>query len=244
MISADRSRNRSGHFNRFASTFALGAFAFAATLLSVLHLSSHWGGINPFTTMLSDYALTPGWWIWDLMLVMTSLGSVILLWGMMRHEILAGRVTLSCMTIWCLSVLFVAIFTKDPQGGAVSPTGKIHLYATVLSCASLPLVGVVLGRRHGTHAEWHRFAVWARRLAWCSVPFFVPFILPFAASVLMGSARFPKLPTGLFERLMALLDLCLLIVLGLWLRHVTSGKRLAADEAAEDKVLLAPQVVD
>jgi hypothetical protein len=36
---------------------AHGAFAVAAALLVVLHLSARWGGIDPVTAMLSDYAL-------------------------------------------------------------------------------------------------------------------------------------------------------------------------------------------
>ena len=51
---------------------AHGAFAVAATPLVVLHLSARWGGIDPVTAMLSDYALRPGWWMWDLALTVTS----------------------------------------------------------------------------------------------------------------------------------------------------------------------------
>ena len=88
-----------------------------------------------------------------------------------------------------------------------------------MSCASLPVVGLAVGRQHRTHHRWGRLAAWARRLASASVPFFLPFIVPFAQTVLLGRHLLPELPTGLLERLMAALDLGILVLLGLWAHH-------------------------
>jgi hypothetical protein len=108
---------------------AHGAFAVAAALLVVLHLSARWGGIDPVTAMLSDYALRPGWWMWDLALTVTSAGSAAVLLALHRQGVLRGRIAVSGMGVWCMSVLLVVVFTKDPQGGAVT---------TLESCTSMP----------------------------------------------------------------------------------------------------------
>jgi hypothetical protein len=201
--------------------FAQSAFVVAAVFLTVLHISAHWGGIDPITAMLSDYALRPGWWMWDGALLATSVGSVAVLVALHRQHVLRGWFPAVCLLLWCVSVALIALFAKDPQGGAITPTGKVHLYATAVSCASLPGAAWVLGRAHREHLHWHRFARWSRRLALGSLPFFLPFIIPFAIHTFFGGQLLPMLPTGLIERLMAGLQLGLLIVLGTWARRAT-----------------------
>jgi hypothetical protein len=110
------------------------------------------GGIDPVTAMLSDYALRPGWWMWDLALTVTSAGSAAVLLALHRQGVLRGRIAVSGMGVWWVSVLLVAAITKDPQGGAVTITGKLHLYATAASCVSLPIAGWALGRAPRTSA--------------------------------------------------------------------------------------------
>jgi hypothetical protein len=191
----------------------------ATALLAVLHLDPRWGGgISPITGMLSEYGLGRGWWLWDLALVLVSIGSAAVLVALRRTEVLLGTLPLSFLVLWCVAIGAVAVFTKDPQGGAETVTGKLHLYATGISCGALPLAGLVLGRRHRTHPRWRGFASWTRFLSLSSVPFFVPFIVPFAVHVLLGVSRFPTVATGLVERIMAVLELSLLAVLKLWAR--------------------------
>ena len=110
---------------------------------------------------------------------------------------------------------FVQIFTKDPQGGAVTATGKVHLYAAAVSCLSLPLAGWILGHQHRAHPAWGRFAAWSRRLSLGAIPFYLPFIIPFAVNVVFGG-HLPTVGTGLVERLMLALEIGLLVLLGVW----------------------------
>lgn len=216
-----------------AAVLALSSFTIAAVLLGVVHLDPELGGIDSVTAMLSDYGLVRGWWLWDLSLVATSVGSLAVLVAMRRQAILARGAAMSCMGLWCGCVLLVAAFTKDPQGGAVTLTGKIHLYATALSCASLPIAGLALGRQHHARPGWQSFARWARWLAAASIPLFLPFILPFAGTVLLGSRALPSLPTGLIERLMAVLDLAVLVTFALWSWHATRNPAVPARSAPD-----------
>jgi hypothetical protein len=197
---------------------AQAAFALALVLLAVLHLDRRLAPLDPVTAMLSDYALVPGRWLWDGALVLISGGSALLLVALHHRGLLADRVLVAAKALWCVSLLTVAVFAKDPQGGAITTTGKIHLYASAVTCLSLPVVGWALGRRHRDDPRWRRFATWSRRLALAAIPFYLPFIVPFAVNVVLGG-HLPTVATGLVERLMMVLELALLAVLGRWAHH-------------------------
>ncbi|WP_285478052.1 DUF998 domain-containing protein [Amycolatopsis sp. NBRC 101858] len=194
---------------------ALATLATAMGLLVVLHLDRSLAPLDPVSSMLSDYALSPGRLLWDGALVLTSTGSALLLVALYRRGLLANPMLVGTKVLWCVSLVAVAIFAKDPQGGAITVTGKIHLYASAVTCLSLPVVGWALGRRHRDDPRWRRFARWSRRLALAAIPFYLPFIVPFAVNVVLGG-HLPTVATGLVERLMMVLEIALLAVLGHW----------------------------
>ncbi|WP_285485685.1 DUF998 domain-containing protein [Amycolatopsis taiwanensis] len=201
-----------------------GAFIFAAVLMAALHLVPQWGGdANPVTAMLSEYAYAPGRWMWALALTATSAGSAAV--GIALHRTgLLTRWAATWLVVWCVAIFLVAVFHKDPQGGAVSLTGKLHLYATGIACAALPIAALALARRHRTRPPWHRFATWTRRLAVTAIPFFLPFIVPFALNMALGEGKIPTPATGLVERLMAGLELALLALLAVWAHRAATER--------------------
>ncbi|GAB3144695.1 DUF998 domain-containing protein [Amycolatopsis stemonae] len=204
---------------------ALTTLATAMVLLVVLHLDRRLAPLDPVSSMLSDYALSPGRWMWDVALVLTSTGSALLLVALYRRGLLANPALVGAKVLWCVSLLAVALFAKDPQGGAITATGKIHLYASAVTSLSLPVVGWALGRRHRDDPRWRRFATWSRRLALAAIPFYLPFIVPFAVNVVLGG-HLPTIATGLVERLMMVLEIALLVVLGRWAHRAMRPARL------------------
>jgi hypothetical protein len=66
---------------------------------------------------------------------------------------------------------------------------------------------------------------------------FLPFILPFAATTLLGRRMPGSFPTGLIERLMIGLDLAVLVTLGLWSRRAT--RPLPCSEPSQRRVALS-----
>ncbi|WP_037358239.1 DUF998 domain-containing protein [Amycolatopsis orientalis] len=194
---------------------AVAAVLVAAALLVVLHVDRYWGPIDPVSAMLSDYAWTPGWWMWAAAMLLTSAGSVAVAVVLRRQGLLCGALTVVAMLAWCVGLAAVALFTKDPQGNAVTWVGKVHLGATGISCVSLPLAGWLLGWTHRKPPQWRSYARWSRILAVAAVPFFLPFLIPFAANVAFGQ-HLPTVATGLVERLMAVLELVELLVLAGW----------------------------
>lgn len=194
---------------------AVAAVLLAAAFLVVLHVDRYWGPIDPVSAMLSDYAWTPGWWMWAAAMLLTSAGSVVVAVVLRRRGLLCGALTVVAMAAWCAGLAAVALFTKDPQGNAVSWVGKVHLGATGISCVSLPLAGWLVGWAHRNSPDWRGYARWSRILGLAAVPFFLPFLIPFAANVAFGQ-HLPTVATGLVERLMAVLELVELLVLAGW----------------------------
>lgn len=194
---------------------AVAAVLLASAFLVVLHVDRYWGPIDPVSAMLSDYAWTPGWWMWAAAMLLTSAGSAVVAAVLRRRELLRGPLAVVAMAGWCAGLAAVAVFTKDPQGNAVTLIGKVHLGATGISCVSLPLAGWVVGWAQRNSPRWRGYARWSRILAVAAVPFFLPFLIPFAANVAFGQ-HLPTVATGLVERLMAVLELGELLVLAGW----------------------------
>lgn len=210
--------------NRWLVPFALAAVAVSAVMLVWLHLLPGWGGVNPITGMLSDYGVRPDGWVFDTALDILSLGSAAVLVTMARHGVLRDRIGLIAMASWCLCLVGVAAFTKDPNSGANTFRGAVHLYSTAAACGSLPLASLIIGWRHRRNPEWRRWAWTSQGLAMLTVPFVAPFVISFFVIRMTHSHGLATVPTGLVERLMGVLDLVILVVLALW-AHRAAGRR-------------------
>lgn len=202
------------------------AVALAATMMIVLHLLPDWGGVNPITGMLSDYGVRPDGWVFDTALDVLSVGSVAVLIKMALHGVVRGRATFALMASWCVCLLGIASFTKDPNTATQTLRGAIHLYATAAACASLPVASLVIGWQHRRDPDWRRWAWVSQGLALVSVPCFLPFVISFFVIRMTHSPGINAVPTGLVERLMGALDLIILVVLALWAHRASTRKRL------------------
>ena len=152
--------------NRLLVPFGLLAVTVATVMVVVLHLLPGWGGVNPITGMLSDYGVRPDGWVFDTALDVMSIGSALLLIKMAWHGVLRGRLSWILMVGWCVCLVGIASFTKDPNTADQTFRGALHLYSTAAACFCLPVAGLVLGRRHRSHPEWRRFALTSEGLAW------------------------------------------------------------------------------
>jgi hypothetical protein len=213
--------------NRLLVPFALLAVTVATVMVVFLHLLPGWGGVNPMTGMLSDYGVQPEAWVFDTALDIMSLGSVALLVKMAWQGMVRGRATLVPMVSWCLCLIGIATFTKDPNTAAQTFRGSLHLYVTAAACVSLPIASMVIGWQHRRDPAWRKLAWMTQGLALISVPCFLPFVISFFIIRITHSAGL-HIPTGLVERVMGGLDIALLVVLALWSHRAARIRRLAA----------------
>lgn len=213
----DRTSNRLMWLgNRLLVPFALLAVALATTMVIALHLLPDWGGVNPVTGMLSDYGVRPDGWVFDSALDILSVGSVAVLIKMALHGVVRGRATFVLMVSWCVCLVAIATFPKDPNTATQTLRGAIHLYTTSAACVSLPVASMVIGWQHRRDPAWRRWAWTVQGLAIVSVPCFLPFVISFFVIRLTHASGPSAVPTGLVERLMGGLDILLLVVLALW----------------------------
>lgn len=215
--------------NRMLVPFALLAVALATVMVVGLHLLPGWGGVNPITGMLSDYGVRPDGWVFDTALDVLSLGSVAVLVKMAIHGVVRGRATFVLMIGWCVCLVGIASFTKDPNIGAQSLRGAIHLYATAAACVCLPVAGMVMGWQHRRDPAWRRWAWTTQVLALVSIPCFLPFVVSFFV-IRMTHSPGLDVPTGLVERLMGGLDVIILVVLALWSHRASARRKLVAEQ--------------
>ncbi|HEX3789561.1 MAG TPA: DUF998 domain-containing protein [Pseudonocardiaceae bacterium] len=211
--------------NRLLVPFGLLAFVVAAVMMVGLHLLPDWGGVNPIFGMLSDYGVTRYGWVFDSALDIMSIGSLAIMVKMVWHGVLRGRPASILMFSWCIFLVGIASFTKDPNSGTDSVRGAIHLYSTAAACASLPFASLVIGWQHRKHPNWRRFALTSQGLSLASVPCLLPFLISFFVIRMTHSSGTSGVPTGLVERLMGLVDIAILVVLALWAHRASTVHR-------------------
>jgi len=139
--------------NRLLVPFALVAVLVATVMVVVLHLLPEWGGVNPITGMLSDYGVLPDGWVFDTALDIMSIGSVALLVKMAWHGVVRRRVPFILMISWCVCLVGIASFTKDPNTATQTFRGALHLYSTAAACFSLPVADTSLFNQLMTMGE-------------------------------------------------------------------------------------------
>ena len=220
-------RRVAGLGNRLLVPFGLGTLALAMIMVVGLHLLPDWGGVNPIFGMLSDYGVTTHGWVFDGALDILSLGSVAIMIKMAWHGVLRGRPASVAMVVWCVCLVGIATFTKDPNNGTDSLRGALHLYSTAAACASLPAAGLVMAWRHRRHPTWRRFALTSGGLSLASVPCLLPFLISFFVIRMTHSAGTSGLPTGLVERLMGAVDVAILVGLALWAHRAAATRKAA-----------------
>jgi hypothetical protein len=225
--------------NRLLVPFGLLAVALAVVMVVVLHLLPGWGGVNPITGMLSDYGVRPDGWVFDTALDVLSIGSVAVLVKMARHGVVRGRATFVLMVGWCVCLVGIASFTKDPNTAVQTLRGAVHLYATAAACVCLPVAGLVIGWQHRRDPAWRRWAWTTQILALVSVPCFLPFVVSFFVIRMTHSPGLNTVPTGLVERLMGGLDVIILVVLALWAHRAAARRPLVPEAIAPEQGVTA-----
>jgi Protein of unknown function (DUF998) len=208
--------------------FGLFAIAVAAAMMIGLHLLPDWGGVNPITGMLSDYGVQPDAWVFDTALDIMSVGSVAVVVKMAWTGVLRGRAAFVLMVSWCLCLIGIATFTKDPNAAAQTFRGSVHLYSTAAACASLPFASLAIGWQYRRDPHWRRWAWASQALALISVPCFLPFVISFFWIRLEHVTGPSSVPTGLVERLMGGVDVAIIVVLALWAHRASTTRRARA----------------
>ncbi|OKI63995.1 DUF998 domain-containing protein [Micromonospora sp. CB01531] len=186
--------------NRLGRLLGLAAATVALVLFALLHVLAT--RLSPVTDTISDYALSPDGWIFDTAALVLAGGSVCLLGPLLRRQAAVPLAT-ACYACWCLGLVVLTVFPRDPVGAPTTVTGEIHKWASVTALLSLPLGALLTARR--------RCGPGARVVAMTAVACLVA-LVPFVSAYLASSPLKPYL--GLIERAVALGEVILLLLLG------------------------------
>lgn len=210
---------------RLLVTAGMGGTLLATAMVVTLHLLPNFGGVNPMHGMLSDYALRPDGWLFRVALVIVGTCSIALWALLVRHHVARGWLPMAVMTLWCVGLVGIAVFSKDRVETNQTIHGGVHLWFTVVACGALPLVALILGFQHRKHRHWRKFAITSIVLALANIPCLLPFVIAFFLNVLTHSETYSGPATGLVERLMGGLDIVSLLVLGVWAYAAARNRR-------------------
>jgi hypothetical protein len=192
------------------------ALVLGTALMLSLHVLPPTNEINPVRRTISEYALGPGKWVFDLAVLLVALGSALGFVALVRHRGVrpySGPVVLGAL--WTVSLLVVVVFTKTDWTVGPSIGGTIHRYASVVGFVSLPLaVLMVAHKAFPDRPAWR----WAARgfgavsLAWFGL------ILVGVARMAAGYGPWWRfVPLGLVERAMAFAAVAAILTLALGL---------------------------
>lgn len=165
----------------------------------VLHVVPPTSGISPVRRTLSEYALGPGKWAFDLAVVLIASGSALVFAELLRRG--HGRFAVLMGAVWTVSLLLVVVFTKTNWSVGPSVGGLIHRYASVAAFVSLPLA--VLAAAGAVFPAASGWRLLARALSAASLAWFGTIVVGVVNMALGGVSWWRFVPLGLVERMVA-----------------------------------------
>jgi hypothetical protein len=188
-------------------------------LVVLLHLVPPSSRVSPLTRTISEYALGPNRWMFDLGVVALALGSVAVLTTLVRGRVLrpAGTATVLIL-LWVLGLLTLVAFQKYNYqvDGGIGPGGAVHRLASLVAFLSLPSGGLLAARAGVRLPRWRRAAVitrWACLLA-CGCLGLLAYAV--GESLVTGVHWWRVFPLGLLERIIAVAEIVALFTLARW----------------------------
>lgn len=209
---------------RLTSVITLVAGTFGVATLVGLHCLPAFGGVDPVDDMLSEYPLqaTGIGVAFAVALLLANLAVAATGLALTRGGLLRGGPERAALVVWCLGLLGLTVFLKDPTGVSGTPFGMLHRLCTTANFAAMPaLCGLLWWRFRAT--PWARPARVVGGLGvaglLCATPFVFGFLLR------SGHDRFAGLAAGLFERGVVVLDVLVVVTLVWWGRAMARPAR-------------------
>ncbi|NIJ11810.1 hypothetical protein FHU38_002154 [Saccharomonospora amisosensis] len=173
-----------------------------AALLGLLHLLPSSDVIDPVRRTISEYALGPDKWLFDLSVLLVAAGSAGA-FGMLvaRGLVRAASATTLFGGLWVAGLATVTLFEKTDWSVGPSLGGTIHRYASIVAFVALPLA--VLSCAGAALPASRPLRGLARLLATTSLLWFGVILGAVALMLAGGEPWWRAIPPGLVERFLA-----------------------------------------
>lgn len=201
----------------YGARAGVAAVTAALVLIGVMHLVGPSSRIDPVRRTISEYALVPGGWVFDVAVAGLALGSA----GVLA-ALVAARLTrpLSAPSVllgaWCVGLLLVVGFEKTNWSIGPSFSGYVHRYSSLVAFLALPLGALLLARRHRQDPTARPWLRGVRLGSWLALASFLPIVGAIAARGVAGVPWWRAVPLGLLERGLALAEVLVVALLAAW----------------------------
>ncbi|HEV7649237.1 MAG TPA: DUF998 domain-containing protein [Actinophytocola sp.] len=188
---------------RAVTAAGLCALAAGVVLILALHVMPPTNEISPLRRTLSQYALGPGKWIFDVAVLLVALGSALAFAELIRRRLVRPfSVPVVLGGLWVACLLVVVSFTKTNWTIGPSIGGVIHRYASVVGFLALPLAVLLVAGTAFADAPGWRFA--ARTFGVLALSGLGVLFVGVLRMLGGGGPWWLFVPLGLVERMMAL----------------------------------------
>jgi Protein of unknown function (DUF998) len=196
---------------RAVTVLSLGSLLLGSVLVLLLHVVPPTNEDDPARRTLSQYALGPNKWIFDVAVLLVAFGSALAFVELVRRRLvrpLSAPVVLG--GLWTLCLLVVVWFTKTDWTVGPSTHGMIHRYASIVGFVALPLAVLLVARTvFAGEPAWRRAAQGLGLLALAGPAVLLVGMIRMLAG---GGPWWRFLPLGLVERTMATAAVAAIVV--------------------------------
>lgn len=193
-----------------------GGAVVAFVLVGLLHVIAA-GDVDPIRRTISEYALGPWAWMFDIGVIALAIGSVAVMAALARAGLLRPLSGASLLLgIWAVGMVAVVVFEKTNWSIGPSLSGYIHRYASLGAFLALPLAALLVARAQRGVAHSLVSRVWIRVLALAALGWFLPIVWGFALRPITGRQWWNAVPLGLIERGLALTEVFVVVALAAW----------------------------
>ncbi|MFC5063528.1 DUF998 domain-containing protein [Actinomycetospora atypica] len=206
-IAPSRSRVRPAALATAGSVVALGVVA----VVGAMHLVAPWSRHDPVRRTISEYAVGPGGWLFDVAVLGLVAATVAVTAALVLRGVLPLRsAAVVLLGVWCVGLVLVVVFEKTNWSVGPSLSGSIHRYASLAAFLALPTAGLLVARRH----RGERWARWVTACAVVALASFVPIIGAILLNPVLATPWYRAVPLGLIERVLSLAEVAMVVVLG------------------------------
>lgn len=209
----------------------------ALVVIGAMHLVGPSSRVDPVRRTISEYALLPGGWLFDVAVVGLALGSAGVIAALVAARLTPPRsLPVVLLGAWCVGLLLVVAFEKTNWSIGPSVSGYVHRYASLVAFIALPLGALLLARRHRHDPAARPFRIGVRVGSWLALASFLPIVAAIALRGITGVPWWRAVPLGLLERGLALAEVLVVALLGAWaLAHARRSVPALADDPPGDR---------
>ncbi|MFD9940565.1 DUF998 domain-containing protein [Nonomuraea sp. NPDC059023] len=184
-------------------------------------------GLDPFHSVISEYAWASGGWLLPASLTLFALGSALIAEALRRSG--TDRRVVWLLVAWGTCMFLIGAFPTDRPGVPLSLSGGIHRYAAFAAFLAMPLAGMLLVRAR------IRYAPAMKVLCGVALGALLLVVVPYVVRMFGIPLDNADIPAGLTQRVVVVSELAVLALIGFSM--LAKGRRRQRSQGARSSIL-------